>query len=111
MRSVGGNDTRAEETAAINRRTGTATVLLIDDHPIVLAGLNLLLRSKQEYRVVGEATNAADACAIAARTAPDFIVADIVLGGRDGAELVEDLLATSPRSLVLSYSSLDEAQG
>lgn len=87
---------------------GPASVMLIDDHPIVIAGLRLLIDGHRAYRVIGEAASAENACLIAARDRPDFIIADIVLGGRDGADLVEDLLTVSPRSRILSYSSLDD---
>ena len=84
-------------------------LLIVDDHPIVLTGLRLLLAGSSEFRLVGEATTAAEARASAERLQPDLIITDLVMGGADGIALVEDLVAIAPAA-VLVYSSHDERQ-
>jgi DNA-binding NarL/FixJ family response regulator len=83
-------------------------VLLVDDHPVARVGLRFLLEEHEFFVVCGEAGDAAAACRLVEELLPDFIVLDMRLGGRDGTELVEDLLAIHPAAGILIFSSLDE---
>jgi DNA-binding NarL/FixJ family response regulator len=86
----------------------TFSVLVVDDHPVVAAGLRLLLEGDAEFRLVGEAGDVTTARRCARELRPDMIVLDLVLGGRDGLELIEELRAEHPAARVLVYSSQDE---
>lgn len=86
------------------------SILVVDDHPVVGAGLRLLFEGGGRYTVVGEAANAVVACRLVQELKPDLVVLDLVLGGRDGLELIEDLLEREPRLRILVYSSQDELQ-
>ncbi|GGK77430.1 response regulator [Ornithinimicrobium pekingense] len=64
-------------------------VLVVDDHPVVRAGLTALLSVQLGLRVVGEAADAAGAVRLAADLAPDVVLCDLRLGtGPDGVEVV-----------------------
>ncbi|WP_116091832.1 response regulator transcription factor [Sphingomonas crusticola] len=82
-------------------------LLIIDDHPVLLYGLRLLLDGSACFAICAEATTAADALAQAEAHQPDFIIADLVMGGRDGISMIEDLTTVS-RARILVYSSHDE---
>jgi len=84
------------------------SVLVVDDHPVVAAGLRLLLEGDAEFRLAGEAGDAATARRRVQELRPELVVLDLVLGGRDGLELLEDLLRLHPGGRVLVYSSHDE---
>lgn len=86
------------------------SILVVDDHPVVGAGLRLLFEGGGRYAVVGEAANAVVARRLVQDLRPDLVVLDLVLGGRDGLELIEDLLEREPRLKILVYSSQDELQ-
>ncbi len=86
-----------------------ASVLLIDDHPIVLFGLSLALEQRGEYVVCGKASDPERARALSAALAPSFIILDLVLGGRDGLEMIRDLASLAPGVRMLIYSSQSEA--
>jgi DNA-binding NarL/FixJ family response regulator len=62
----------------------TIRVLLVDDDPLVRAGLRLMLRSASDIDVVGEAGDGAAAITAAAELAPDVILMDIRMPGTDG---------------------------
>jgi DNA-binding NarL/FixJ family response regulator len=79
-------------------------VLLIDDHPVVRSGLALLLESTPEYQLCGEAGTVADAQAAMTGTQPDLVVFDLMLGGRDGLELLGELKALRPAARFLVYT-------
>jgi two-component system response regulator NreC len=83
-------------------------VLIVDDHPIVLSGLRLLMIDDPDFTVCGEAASPAEACLLAEREQPDVIVTDLAMGGEDGSMLVDDLLTIAPTARILIYSSHEE---
>jgi len=84
------------------------SILVVDDHPIVLYGLKFLFEGDESFTVCGEAGDVSQARELAAARQPDFIILDLVLGGRDGLELLRELRALSPASRILVYSSQNE---
>ncbi|MGY0388710.1 response regulator [Nocardioides sp. WG-D5] len=80
-------------------------VVLVDDHPVVRAGVRALVSAQDDLDVVGEAADSAQAVAIVAETKPDVVLMDLSLGdGPGGAEttrLVRDL-PSPPQVLVLT---------
>lgn len=83
-------------------------VLIIDDHPVVLYGLRFLLDQNPSFCVCGEATDGASALAQTTALQPDYLILDLVLGGRDGIELLQDLVSVAPNARILIYSSQNE---
>ena len=61
-------------------------VLLADDHAVVRAGLEELLRSTDGIDVVGAAADGEEAVRLAAERAPDVVLMDLVMPGVDGIE-------------------------
>src|SRR2546430_15868305 len=90
--------------------TPRQTVLLVDDHPVALAGLRLLLEKHAACRIRGEAADARAARRLVEELRPDFILLDLRLGGRNGLELVEDLHALHAAAQILVFSTLDETR-
>lgn len=87
------------------------TVLLVDDHPTFRAGLRLVLESEPNVAIVGEAGDAADACALAAKLGPDVVVMDLHLPNGSGLDCIRGLTRRDPatRILVLTMSETDDA--
>lgn len=83
-------------------------VLIIDDHPVVLYGLRFLFERDERFVVCGEAAGSAAARVQMAALRPDYVILDLVLGGRDGLELLRDLLSLVPETRILVYSSQNE---
>ena len=80
-------------------------VVLVDDHPVVRAGLRALIDGQDDLRVVGEADDAAMAERIVGIERPDVVLMDLNFGtGPDGAEATARLtaLADPPRVLILT---------
>lgn len=81
------------------------TVVLVEDHPIVLRGLRALVTESAGFSVVGEATDAAQAVDLTARTQPDVVVVPVRLGGtHSGIELCRTIKSVS-RARVLVFTS------
>jgi two-component system response regulator NreC len=77
------------------------TVLLVDDHQIVRAGVARLL-ADEGLEVVGEASTAGDAAHETRRLRPDVVVLDIGLPGRSGLDVVGEIRETGARVVILS---------
>ena len=86
----------------------TKKLLLVDDHPLLIAGLETLINNQPELRVCGTARNARDALTLADELEPDLVIVDITLPGRNGLELIKDLAALHPELPVIVFSMHDE---
>ncbi|MEJ7795915.1 MAG: response regulator transcription factor [Nocardioides sp.] len=80
-------------------------VVLVDDHPVVRAGLRALIDGQDDLAVVGEADDLAGAERVVTAERPDVVLMDLSLGdGPGGAEATARItaLAEPPRVLVLT---------
>jgi two-component system, NarL family, response regulator NreC len=84
-----------------------ATVLLVDDHAVVRAGIRMLLEAQDNVTVVAEASSAEEALEIAFEKTPDVIVTDLSMGGLRGAAVVEAFAERFPTALILVLSMVD----
>ena len=84
-------------------------VVLVDDHPIVLAGLTALIRSAPEMELVGEATSGMAAIALIRRTKPDVAVVDISIPEMTGLEVARQIVIEQPAIKVLVLTLHDES--
>lgn len=84
--------------------TASATIALIDDHPVFRQGLRALLANEPALEVVGEAADARGACAIANSAKPSVIVIDVALPDGDGIAATQEILRQSPRTRVLALT-------
>lgn len=66
-------------------------ILVVDDHPIVRAGVSGLLETEPDFEVVGEAASGEESLALAAATAPDVILMDLRMPGMGGVETTRQL--------------------
>ena len=75
-------------------------VLIADDHPLVRAGVRVFLEDQLDMLVVGEASNACQAIALAQELQPDVAVLDISMPGR-GLDATRQIRSTCPNTQVL----------
>lgn len=83
-------------------------VLLVDDHRMLLAGLQMLLAPLPTLTVVGTATTAAEAYAAAAELRPDVVLLDLNLPDQSGAAVCRQLRATYPALKVIILTTTHE---
>jgi DNA-binding NarL/FixJ family response regulator len=91
------------DAAATKERTG---VLIVDDHRMFAESLARLLASEADIEIVGIATSAGAASALAEDTDPQVALVDYLMPGEDGIEIVADLKRRRPDLLILMLSGL-----
>lgn len=87
----------------------TVRVVVVDDHPVVRAGLLAMLGEQPGIEVVGEAADGAEALAVVERARPDVVLSDLRMPGLDGVALIERLAETAPWTRVLVLTTYDGA--
>jgi DNA-binding NarL/FixJ family response regulator len=53
---------------------GRIRIVIADDHPVVRAGLQDLLRSQPDFEIVGEASNGVEAVTLVSHVQPDVVL-------------------------------------
>ena len=74
----------------------TLRIVLVDDHPVVRAGVRALLESTDDLVVVGEASNAVDAVRVVEAERPDVVLMDLSLGDGEGGIVATGRLRALP---------------
>jgi len=82
-------------------------VVVVDDHPVVRAGLRGILAAYPDIAVVGEASSAAEAVAAAAGHRPDVVLMDLRMPGTDGVQATKLVLARQPQCRVVILTTYD----
>jgi DNA-binding NarL/FixJ family response regulator len=88
--------------------TEPITVLLVDDHALVRRGFRRLLEDDPAIRVVGEASDGAEAIRLALDVRPQVVVMDCAMPGANGLEATRAILAQAPATAVLMLSMHSE---
>src|SRR5262249_45484011 len=101
-----GNSRR--RTNSLMNDTQSVRVLLVDDQPLVRAGLKMILGPEDGFRIVGECADGADALRTIMSAGPDaaadVILMDVRMKGMDGTTATSRIreIAGAPPVLVLT---------
>jgi len=85
-------------------------VLVADDHTIVREGVSLLLQTKPDIEVLGEAKNGREAVDKTLQLQPDVVLMDMAMPELNGLEATKQIITARPstRVLVLTVHESDE---
>jgi DNA-binding NarL/FixJ family response regulator len=86
---------------------GGIRVLIADDHPVVRAGLSLMLQTEPDIVVVGEAADGPEALALAEQLRPVVLLLDLEMPGMDGVEVLRHLRVAAPEVAVVVFTVFD----
>jgi DNA-binding NarL/FixJ family response regulator len=86
-------------------------ILLVDDHPLFLAGVRAALTGAADLEVVGEAHDGSTGIALARDLGPDLVLMDLNLPDLSGIEVTTRILAAGShvRVLMMTMSADDDA--
>jgi DNA-binding NarL/FixJ family response regulator len=82
-------------------------LMIVDDHPIVRDGLRGAFAGSDEFEVVGEAGDGAEAVARATALRPDVVLMDLRMPRMDGVEAIRRLQREAPAIRVLVLTTFD----
>jgi DNA-binding NarL/FixJ family response regulator len=82
-------------------------VLIVDDHPVVRTGLRGMLEGQPDLMVVGEASDGAEAVALAEALAPEVVLMDLRMPGMDGVSATARIRTAQARCYVLVLTTFD----
>ena len=92
------------------RAPGRTTVLVVDDHPLVRAGLTALLNATERIEVVGEAVDGRQAVELACRIRPDVVLMDLSMPVLDGIEATRRIAQLAPDVRVVVLTSFADSR-
>lgn len=93
-----------------NLRANLIRILIVDDHPVVRAGLTSMLGTQAELEVIGSASSGVEALEIIRRNPPNVILLDLRMPGLNGIDLLLAIKksGSSSRAIVLTSYETDE---
>ncbi len=83
-------------------------LLIADDHLIIRQGLRLILETEDDFELVGEAADGAEALRLCAELHPDVVLMDLRMPGMDGLTAIEKLRASQPEIAVVILTTFNE---
>jgi len=81
--------------------------LVVDDHPVVRAGLVALLDAAPDIQVVGTASSGESAIELAGQLRPDVILMDLRMSGIDGDEATAQIIAAQQETRVIILTTYE----
>ena len=88
-------------------------IVIADDHPIFRDGLRRLLEAEPDLKVVGEASDGAEAVKMARQLKPDILLLDLAMPRHPGLEALRDLsegVNSTPVRVILLTAAVEKSQ-
>jgi len=95
-------------TAPVSVSLMAIRIVLIDDHPMVLKGIEQLLQLNADFEVVATCGTAAEGLQAVEAIRPDVLLLDLKLPGEDGLSVLRRLDPAKPPAVVVLTASQDE---
>lgn len=89
----------------------TIRLLVVDDHPVVLDGITLLLRSDPDIVVVGSTRTGREAVTVARETQPDVVLLDLRLPDTLATDVIGELRLAVPSAKIVIFTAHQEHAG
>ncbi len=83
-------------------------ILLVDDHAVVRSGLSKFLMVNKEFKLVGEASDGAEAVQMVSLHMPDIVLMDLMMPGTDGITATREIHQKFPGVKVIALTSFTE---
>lgn len=83
-------------------------ILIADDHLIIRQGLRLILETEDDFEILAEASDGAEAMRLCADLNPDVVLMDLRMPGMDGLTAIEKLRESQPEIAVVILTTFNE---
>jgi NarL family two-component system response regulator YdfI len=83
-------------------------ILIADDHLIIRQGLQLILETENDFELVGEASDGAEAISLCKKLKPDVVLMDLRMPNMDGLTAIEKLRVEQPHIAVVILTTFNE---
>jgi NarL family two-component system response regulator YdfI len=83
-------------------------ILIADDHLIIRQGLRLILETEDDFEILAEASDGAEALRFCADLIPDVVLMDLRMPGMDGLTAIEKLRESQPEIAVVILTTFNE---
>jgi DNA-binding NarL/FixJ family response regulator len=93
----------------MNAPAGTPSIRIavVDDHPVVRAGLIAMLETQSDFQVLGEGSTGPQALELVRSCDPDVLLLDLELPLLDGLHVLQKLRADGARTRVIVFTVFD----
>jgi two-component system, NarL family, response regulator YdfI len=88
--------------------TESIRILIADDHDVVRDGLRLILESEDDFVVVGEAANGAEAVRLCGELNPQVVLMDLRMPGMDGLTAIKHIRQQQPDTNIVILTTYNE---
>jgi len=92
----------------MEKSTQAATMVIVDDHPLVIEGIKSLVDLQDDLEVIGDAPGETAAMKLVASLRPDIALVDLSLKEGAGLNLIKQLSRRFPDLIILAVSMHDE---
>jgi NarL family two-component system response regulator LiaR len=83
-------------------------VMIVDDHAVVRSGLAMFLQAFDDFELVGEAGDGAEAVRLCAQMAPDVVLMDLLMPQMDGIAATQAIRERHPGAQVIALTSFQD---
>jgi len=95
----------------MDKSTPTIRIVIADDHPIFRDGLRRLLELERDFRVVGEASDGAQAIDLVGKLQPDILLLDLAMPNLPGLEALAELArGAAPVRTIMLTAAIERTQ-
>lgn len=84
------------------------SIVIIDDHPIIHDGLEVLFAKDPHFKIAGHARSASEAMQLLKNGLPDICIIDLSMGDSDGTYLIQRIHSKYPKLKMLVYTMSEE---
>lgn len=86
------------------------SIVVVDDHEIVLGGVNAMLAATPNIRVIGTALNGHDAIQIVNQLKPDILLIDFNMPDMNGIKTAQKILKKNKKIKVIVFSGIEKTE-
>jgi DNA-binding NarL/FixJ family response regulator len=108
--TLGAYNQAGGDSLTLRNRIAKIAVVVVDDHPLFLAGLQQLFKKQSDFELVGVAEDVAQLQAVLARTQPAVILMDIEMPQLDGIEALALVRKQAPGTKVVMLTGYDQPE-